>query len=307
MNIYEQVKKEIMNMKIDKAHGNNGKLYKHLLILSMLDYHLDCGDETKAFNNPTSAEVLLDFFVIYLENELVRDLTYSNKTNIFESNKILRTLRELPMFHITRHSSGGFSKFFFNDLPKVTKPPRKLSEMAKTFEIRIEKGTNLEKMANVIRSACQERIRKETGLIISGSLVTDLKKPDPKTSKYYRVGQNQYRRKMIEKYNGKCAFCGFHVEHVLVASHAKRWEACDSVFERLDDNNGFLLCANHDKMFDSGHLTIDVYNNKYIFSNFLNKNDLKQCKSTFPNDTLNFTISANMKKYLRVHTETVFK
>jgi len=39
-----------------------------------------------------------------------------------------------------------------------------------------------------------------------------------------------------------------------VASHIKPWSA-SSVFEKVDADNGFLFCPNHDKLFDMGFIS----------------------------------------------------
>ncbi len=308
MSVYDDIKEEIETMRIDKGNGRGTKLYKPLLILSMLDYHEDQGDETKSFNNPTHIDHLVDFFTIYLENEIIRNETYRNTANKMEPKVIKRTIREQPLFFITTMGTQK-SRFFFNDLdPSITKAnrPRRLDNMAQYFEIRVPEGTDLAKICNDIRSACIARIFKETGIVIGDSIVSVFKYEKTENN-YYRLGQEQYRRKLKEKYNNKCAFCNFGVEHVLIASHAKPWVKCDNVDEKLSEDNGFLLCANHDKMFDRGYLTVNAYNNSFVFSEELSDNERKECIKSLPSDKLNHTISNEMKQYLKYHGERIFR
>lgn len=65
-----------------------------------------------------------------------------------------------------------------------------------------------------------------------------------------RVGQQTFRRAMLNYWGGACAVTGIAVPAVLRASHAKPWADCVSDAERLDVFNGFLLSANLDALFD---------------------------------------------------------
>ena len=42
----------------------------------------------------------------------------------------------------------------------------------------------------------------------------------------------------------------------LIASHIKPWSKCKSN-QKLDVNNGLLLCPNHDRLFDEGWISFD--------------------------------------------------
>lgn len=315
MDIYAEITEEIENMKIDKKSKKGPKLYKLLLLLSMLDYHLDCGDETNAFNNPTPLNKIVDFFTIYLENVLIQERTYSDKSNSMAPKIILKTLRENPAYHITNTITGAKSKFFFNDLPNnLTKKPRRNDTMATTFEIRVPEDTDLEKMANTVRDATVLRIKKESDIYIASSIVVDLRQnidiedKESLVAKTHRVGQGQYRRKMMEKYSCKCAFCNFGVEHTLVSSHARPWIHCETVLDKLSEHNGFLLCSNHDKMFDRGFLTVNPYTKKFIFSEKLDENEKLECITTLPSDMLfQHDIDDMMIPYLTYHAERVLK
>jgi hypothetical protein len=66
-----------------------------------------------------------------------------------------------------------------------------------------------------------------------------------------RIGQGAFRRGLIEQW-GSCAVTGCGVLAALKASHIKPWSHCDDSRERLDLNNGLLLIANLDALFDAG-------------------------------------------------------
>ena len=71
-----------------------------------------------------------------------------------------------------------------------------------------------------------------------------------------RVGQDIFRRGLLEYWDGRCAITGLAVPELLRASHIKPWAACDTDAERLDIFNGILLASHLDAAFDAGFITI---------------------------------------------------
>ena len=72
-----------------------------------------------------------------------------------------------------------------------------------------------------------------------------------------RVGQELFRRALLDFWQGRCCVTGLAVPELLRASHIKPWAACDSDIERLNVFNGLLLAPNLDAMFDGGWLTVE--------------------------------------------------
>ena len=73
-----------------------------------------------------------------------------------------------------------------------------------------------------------------------------------------RVGQDVFRRGLLEYWDGRCAITGLDVPDLLRASHIKPWADCDTDAERLDVYNGLLLAPHLDAAFDSGFITIEA-------------------------------------------------
>jgi putative restriction endonuclease len=71
-----------------------------------------------------------------------------------------------------------------------------------------------------------------------------------------RVGQDIFRRGLIEYWEGRCAITGLARKELLRASHIKAWAECESDSERLDVFNGFLLAPHLDAAFDAGLMTV---------------------------------------------------
>lgn len=72
-----------------------------------------------------------------------------------------------------------------------------------------------------------------------------------------RVGQDIFRKSLIDYWDGCCPLTGITEPALLRASHIKPWAACDSDAERLDVHNGLLLSSLWDAAFDVGLVTFD--------------------------------------------------
>lgn len=81
-----------------------------------------------------------------------------------------------------------------------------------------------------------------------------------------RIGQDAYRKAMLDYWGNSCAVTGLQMPEVLRASHAKPWAECETDAERLDVYNGFLLTANLDALFDRFLISFDEAG-KIIISN----------------------------------------
>ncbi len=116
-----------------------------------------------------------------------------------------------------------------------------------------------------------------------------------------RVGQGNFKNKLLKR-KACCKICGMNDSSLLIASHIKPWSKSNS-FERLDESNGFLLCPNHDALFDKGYIT---FNNigKIIISSKIDKNNYKLLGI---NDEIYINIAQSNIKYLNWHRLHVFK
>lgn len=109
-----------------------------------------------------------------------------------------------------------------------------------------------------------------------------------------RIGQDIFRELLMEKYDCKCALCDITTPSMLRASHIKEWKD-SSDFERLDSNNGILLCAHHDALFDK-HLLSFEDSGKPRVSNTLTD---EECKTLGIEYIPNLKVNVNMLPYLK--------
>jgi hypothetical protein len=79
-----------------------------------------------------------------------------------------------------------------------------------------------------------------------------------------RVGQGAYRKRIIHRWEYKCAVTNFNKLDILIASHIVPWSKATNQ-ERLDVNNGLLLSPTYDALFDKHLITFDN-NGKIILS-----------------------------------------
>jgi 5-methylcytosine-specific restriction protein A len=71
-----------------------------------------------------------------------------------------------------------------------------------------------------------------------------------------RVGQGAYRKRIIHRWEYKCAVTNFNKLDILIASHILPWAQSNDM-ERLDVHNGILLSPTYDALFDKHLITFD--------------------------------------------------
>lgn len=115
-----------------------------------------------------------------------------------------------------------------------------------------------------------------------------------------RVNQSIFRKRLLNKYNS-CCLCKLDNPSLLRASHIKPWSVSDED-EKLDVNNGFLLCPNHDALFDAGFITFSDEGNIIISKRL----DDKNCSLLGINPSMKISVSEENKKYLEYHRSVKF-
>lgn len=117
-----------------------------------------------------------------------------------------------------------------------------------------------------------------------------------------RVNQSLFREKLLKRYNNKCCICGVNNAEFLLASHIKPWRECNST-EKLDSDNGLLLCPNHDKLFDGGYISFDEEGKILISS----KIDTNNCMFMNIQPTMRINYIGKNSEYMTYHRENIFK
>lgn len=118
-----------------------------------------------------------------------------------------------------------------------------------------------------------------------------------------RCDQGVFRNDLLKKYNNKCPLTNIVNVKTLIASHIKPWCACKNKKEKLDPNNGILLSALADKLFDKGLITFN-HNGEIIYSSELEESDIEIFKKHLVNNIL--SMNEYMREYMIYHNKNVF-
>lgn len=111
-----------------------------------------------------------------------------------------------------------------------------------------------------------------------------------------RVSQGSFRRLLFLKHR-QCRLCNIKTTSVLRASHIKEWSK-SSREERIDADNGLLLCANHDSLFDRHLISFEPNTGDICISTSID-NDQKAALNL--SDSYNLAMSDRMKSYMKIH------
>jgi hypothetical protein len=118
-----------------------------------------------------------------------------------------------------------------------------------------------------------------------------------------RVGQNVFRKGLLDYWESRCAITGLGVVELLRASHIKPWADCTSDAERLDVFNGLLLAPHLDAAFDRGFITI-TDDGSVVVSDTLGEEDRHLLVLDRPLRIRN--LADGHRAYLPWHRERVF-
>jgi predicted restriction endonuclease len=116
-----------------------------------------------------------------------------------------------------------------------------------------------------------------------------------------RKGQNIFKKALLDR-SQQCELCKMNDFRLLIASHIKPWSN-SSHLERLDINNGLLLCPNHDKLFDQGYITF-LSDGTIAISKELSSETKKKMNTDV---SMSIPLSENMSIYMEWHRNNIFK
>lgn len=113
-----------------------------------------------------------------------------------------------------------------------------------------------------------------------------------------RRGQGRYRDDLFKLWGGCCSVTGCAVGAVLRASHIKPW-CMSSDVQRLDSNNGLVLIATFDSLFDRGLISFSDQGSM-LYSEVLTSDARKLLGVPTP---LRLPLNDEQKAYLKDHRE----
>ncbi|MBX8513213.1 HNH endonuclease [Pseudomonas cichorii] len=116
-----------------------------------------------------------------------------------------------------------------------------------------------------------------------------------------RRGQGKFREELMEVWGRACSVTGLACSEILRASHVIPWRDSDST-QRLDHNNGLLLSANLDALFDKGLITFDSKGRMQVSKRI----DERHRMALGLPQPLRF-VPKELVAYMKYHEETVFQ
>lgn len=122
-----------------------------------------------------------------------------------------------------------------------------------------------------------------------------------------RIGQERWKKELINMHGAECAICNVQIRKLLLASHIKPWSKSTNN-EKGDIYNGLILCPNHDALFDKGYITFNDEGYIEISKNI----SLEDQKSLFISPQLilksSYCNSLNkIREYMKFHNKKIFK
>lgn len=116
-----------------------------------------------------------------------------------------------------------------------------------------------------------------------------------------RKNQNKFREELFKR-ESKCKICGLTYRELLIASHIKPW-SISTPEEKLNPFNGFLLCPNHDSLFDK-HLISFKDNGEIMISKRISE---KEQELLNINKDIVINIEEENKKFLKEHRDVFYE
>lgn len=113
-----------------------------------------------------------------------------------------------------------------------------------------------------------------------------------------RIGQGKFRQDLLDQWGHACAVTGLTQGRVLRASHVLPWKDSNNK-QRLDPDNGLILSANLDTLFDAGLISFAA-NGTMLVSRALGPSERKELGLPMK---LRKTPNAALRAYLAQHAE----
>lgn len=118
-----------------------------------------------------------------------------------------------------------------------------------------------------------------------------------------RIGQGIYRDNLLRKYHGRCIITQLSLPEILIASHIKPW-AASSNKERISPDNGFLLSATYDRLFDQGLISFE--NDGHILLSSIITSDNAEILNLNRSRKYDILCNPTMSGFLSYHREMIF-
>lgn len=190
-----------------------------------------------------------------------------------------------------------------NNAPIYTMMPNSLGDYISELTEGNHIGTTntTQPISSQLKEKCKPKRKKRVAKKIDDlqAKISSLSQTEQEAVRKVRIGQGYFRDLLIERYNGKCALCDITTRSMLYASHIKAWADCSTDAEKLDENNGLLLCSHHDSLFDKHLITFDS-NGDLVVSSTLSADEKLSLRT---HEIPSISLSSQMKPYMEEHNK----
>ena len=114
--------------------------------------------------------------------------------------------------------------------------------------------------------------------------------------------QTMFKHNLMVSQHSRCVICGMQEKALLIGSHIKA-SSKSNVHEKIDHNNGLLLCCNHDRVFDRHLITFDAETGRIRISQDLSPADLIRLGLGDDIVLSPELMTEERKRYLAIHNE----
>ncbi len=119
--------------------------------------------------------------------------------------------------------------------------------------------------------------------------------------------QGFFKDCLHHEFEHQCPICKARLSRLLIASHIKPFRDCGYLVEAMDHNNGFLLCRNHDALFDLGYISF-YDDGKIMICDTLLKEKQYESYMISPDTQIDKKyMSDSRKKFLAYHREYIYQ
>ena len=274
--------KEKLGHEIYNFKDYNGRYYG--FVYSTIDIATNFGEE----DNIKTENVLVVWVSSHKSGGSVIIGWYNNAT-------VYRNFQAVPDDVMSERSMKKYNSYIISSDDAVLLPEN-------------ERDYSIKKSFRMIWYGNDEENRKVCDYIIYKSRVSQIEKglsdiegKEKEAIVKVRINQDKFRDGLIKKY-GKCCLCGVSNENLLIESHLKPWSVSNNQ-EKVDLNNGLLLCPNHDKLVDSGLISFSE-KGKILISKRLSKRDRELLNIS---RDMKIDVTDDNAPYVSYHRESIFQ
>ncbi|WLV25871.1 HNH endonuclease signature motif containing protein [Aciduricibacillus chroicocephali] len=302
------------NQSLQKLNVKQCELFYRLLLSKNIRYVLDEGTEDKRILirvpplEPVSRSREYDLYYDAIKDIVVYESLFNSKTHRWLDEHVIglnsdesRGYQAMGILHyigLKDKHKGIFDNLSINEAIKL------LEHQVTDFSLVIQSLQRYEQKENreldiEDRSSTDVYIEVES-IVKAAPEQIEITETEKERVIKSRIGQSTFKKSLIN-IEKKCSLCSVTDERFLIASHIKPWSQSNNR-ERLDANNGLLLCPNHDTLFDKGYISFDE-DGVILVSSSLDKRTKIFLNI---NENIKIKMNNNQQDYMKWHRDNLY-